>query len=84
VFRTIDLVHVPRKYIRRPLIFAILVRDVKLSNSVPVDGGLLSFDDREIRGSFGLVRAVGTPCDRDRPLVQQQHCSYEHLVDLRY
>jgi hypothetical protein len=48
VYRTIDVINVRREYISRPLIFTLLVRDVKLFNSVTIDGGLVSIDDRVV------------------------------------
>lgn len=46
--RIVDVVNVRREYVSRPLIFTLLVRDVKLFNGVTVDGGLVSIDDRVV------------------------------------
>jgi hypothetical protein len=48
VYRTINVVNVRREYVSHPLIFTLLVRDVKLFNGVTVDGGLVSIDDRVV------------------------------------
>ena len=73
---------VPREFIGCLLIFAAVVRDVKLSDSVTVDRGLVSADDkslqplghakRKMQGSLDSVRAVGIPYGTDRPLVSQR------------
>ena len=48
MYRTINVVNVRREYVSRPLIFTLLVRDVKPFNGVTVDGGLVSIDDRVV------------------------------------
>jgi hypothetical protein len=41
---TVDVVNVRREYVSRPLIFTLVVRDVKLLNGITVDGDLVSID----------------------------------------
>jgi hypothetical protein len=46
VYQTIEVINVSREYISCPLIFTILACDVKLFNSVTIDRGLVSINDR--------------------------------------
>lgn len=48
MYRTIDVVSIPRKYLSRPLIFTIFIRDVKLFNSVMVDESLVSINNKVV------------------------------------
>ena len=46
MYWTIDVVNIRREYIRRLLIFTLLVRDIKLFKGEIVDSGLVSIKDR--------------------------------------
>jgi hypothetical protein len=59
VCQTIDVINIRREYVSRPLIYTLLVRDIKLFNSETVDEGLVSINNRVVAidpNSFLVMR----------------------------